>query len=111
MNNQFRVIFLEEAKVFLDNLESKAREKILLNIRKSVLVNDPELFKKLTIDIWEFRTFYNKTKYRLFAFWDKTDTNDTLVVSAHGIIKKTAKVPRKEIAHAIEMRKSYFNQK
>lgn len=30
---------------------------------------DPELFKKLDdTDIWEFRTFYNKVKYRLLAF-------------------------------------------
>lgn len=44
-----------------------------------------ELFKKLeNSDIWEFRTLYEKTAYRLFAFWDTR--NDTIVVATHGII-------------------------
>lgn len=37
------------------------------------------------IEIWEFRTLYNKSYYRLFAFWD-TD-KDSLVIATHGIIK------------------------
>jgi len=32
---------------------------------------------------------YNKTAYRLFAFWDKE--KETLVIATHGIIKKTKK--------------------
>jgi hypothetical protein len=48
---KFKVQFLEEAKVFLDNLEEKAREKIIYNIRKAQVLNDKELFKKLTDEI------------------------------------------------------------
>lgn len=33
--------------------------------------NDSELFKKLTDDIWEFRTRYNGMAFRLFVFWDE----------------------------------------
>ncbi len=44
MNNNFKVIFLEEAKIFLDSLDAKSREKILFNIRKAQLINDSELF-------------------------------------------------------------------
>ena len=41
-----------------------------------------ELFKKLeNSEIWEFRTLYNKTAYRLFAFWDKE--KETLVIATH----------------------------
>ena len=70
------------------------------------------LFKKLDdTDIWEFRTFYNKTKYRLLAFWDKDDKINTLVIATHGFIKKTQKTPLKEIAKAEEIRKDYFNSK
>lgn len=58
-----------------------------------------EIFKKLeSTDIWEFRTLYNKTAYRLFAFWDKDE--ETLVIATHGLIKKTQKTPTKEIAKA-----------
>lgn len=83
----------------------------LYNIDKARLVNDPKLFKKLTDDIWEFRTKYSGSQYRLFAFWDKTDKTDTLVVSTHGIIKKVSKVPKAEIEKAIQIRAEYFKQK
>lgn len=69
-----------------------------------------ELFKKLeNSEIWEFRTLYNKTAYRLFAFWDKE--KETLVIATHGIIKKTQKTPSKEIAKAETIRKEYFKNK
>jgi phage-related protein len=32
----------------------------------------------------------------------------TLVVATHGIIKKTQKVPKKEIEKAIQLRKRYY---
>jgi len=111
MSTKFNVVFLEEAKRFLDLLDTKSREKLLFNIRKAQLINDSGLFKKLTEEIWEFRTLYNKTHFRLFAFWDKTDTENTLVVNTHGIIKKTAKTPKAEIEHAENLRKQYFKQK
>jgi len=70
---KFKVEFLEEAAEFLNNLDEKVREKIIYNIWKARTTNDKELFKKLTGEIWEFRTLYNRTHYRLFAFWDKSD--------------------------------------
>ena len=66
------------------------KDKIIYNIAKAKFVIDPELFKKLDdTDIWEFRTFYNKVKYRLLAFWDKDNGTNTLVIATHGFIKKT----------------------
>lgn len=91
MNKHFEILFLDEAFEFLSSLERKHYEKILYNIRKSQLELDPELFKKLSDDIWEFRTLYQGLRYRLLAFWDKTSTIDTLVVSTHGFIKKEVK--------------------
>ena len=108
---KFRVEILEEAKQFLDSIDEKSREKIIYNIWKSQRTNDKELFKKLQDEIWEFRTKFNKTYFRLFAFWDKTDKEDTLVVSTHGIIKKTDKSPKKEIEKADRLRQQYFNEK
>lgn len=108
---KFKVRFLEDASIFLDSIEEKARDKILYNIWKSTEKTDNELFKKLNDDIWEFRTIYQKTCYRLFAFWDKNDGYDTVVISTHGIIKKTDKTPAKEIDKARKQREIYFNNK
>ena len=56
MDKYFEILFLDEAFEFLSGLERKQKEKILYNIRKSQVELDPELFKKLSDDIWEFRT-------------------------------------------------------
>lgn len=88
MGKHFEILFLDEAFEFLSGLERKHYEKILYNIRKSQVELAPELFKKLSDDIWEFRTLYQGLQYRLLAFWDKTSTTDTLVISTHGFIKK-----------------------
>ena len=80
---KFRVIFLDEAKEFLDGLNEKTRNKIIYNVWKSRSSNNNELFKKLQDEIWEFRTLYNKSYYRLFAFWDKSEKDETIVISTH----------------------------
>lgn len=107
---RFKIIYSDETIKFLNNLDEKAKTKIMYNVNKSKYVVDKELFKKLdNTDIWEFRTIYNGTTYRLFAFWD-TD-KEALVIATHGLIKKTQKTPHKEIAKAEEIRKQYFNSK
>jgi phage-related protein len=109
MNPKFEVDFLEDAVDFLESLDEKSRRKIIFNIDKSRYVNDPKLFKKLTKDIWEFRTKYQKSQYRLFAFWDKRDNKNTLVISTHGMIKKRSKVPKGEIEKAEKLMEDYFD--
>lgn len=111
MKKRFDVEFLEEAIEFIESLDEKARDKVIYNVRKAQMVNDKGLFKKLTEDIWEFRTLYNKTHYRLFAFWDKTEVVEKLVISTHGHIKKTKKTPKLEIERANRVRKNYLNFK
>jgi mRNA-degrading endonuclease RelE of RelBE toxin-antitoxin system len=76
MDKLFDILFLDEAFTFLKGLERKHYEKILYNIRKVQAEHDPELFKKLNNDIWEFRTLYQGLQYRLLAFWDKTSGKD-----------------------------------
>jgi len=110
MKKNFDVEFLPEAQDFLENLDEKARKKIYYNIRKAQHINDNELFKKLNDNIWEFRTLYNTKAYRLFAFWDKTDNKDTVVISTHGILKKTQKTPTKEVIKAEKIREEYFKK-
>ena len=111
MGELFEILLLDEVFIFLANLDKKHREKILYNIRKSQTDRDPELFKKLKDDIWEFRTLYQGLQYRLLAFWDKTDKEQTLVVSTHGFIKKRSKVPDNELLIAKQIRAEYFEEK
>ncbi|GET27995.1 type II toxin-antitoxin system RelE/ParE family toxin [Prolixibacter sp. SD074] len=108
---KYAIIFLELAKEFLDNLDDQTRKKVIYNIWKSRNVNDPELFKKLDGNIWEFRTKYMTKQIRLLAFWDKTEMEETLVVATHGFIKKTQKTPKSEIEKAEKIRKQYFKEK
>ena len=102
---------MDEARKFMLSLPEKTRKKITYNLLKVEGGEmDKELFKKLEdSDIWEFRTLFNGECYRLFAFWD-TEI-EALVVATHGIVKKTQKTPRKEIAKAEKLRFEYFNDK
>lgn len=111
MAARFELKMLEEAQEFVLNLPKAAMKKVLNNIHRIAEGEQNSiLFSKLEgTEIWEFRTIYNKVKYRLFAFWD-TQT-DTLVIATHGIVKKTQKTPKKEIAKAERIRQEYFNEK
>lgn len=111
MKQKFDIVLLEEIWEFFDKLDEKVKDKIIYNIDKSKYTNNPELFKKIETDIWEFRTKYSNLHYRIFAFWDKKDSVETLVIATHGIIKKTDKVPKKEIEKTRAIMKLYFEQK
>ena len=109
--NNPKVAYLEEALSFIESIPKSAGDKLLEIVHRVELgERNPIIFSKLEgTEIWEFRTLYNKVKYRLFAFWD-TQT-DTLVIATHGIIKKTQKTPKKEIVKAERIRQEYFNAK
>ena len=111
MTEKFTIQFLEEADEFLDSLDKKSKEKIIYNILKAQVTNDKELFKKLKGETWEFRTLFNKTYFRLFAFWDKTERNPSIVITTHGIIKKTDKILQADLVKAERIRKNYYEQK
>jgi hypothetical protein len=107
----FETIFLEEANLFLAKLDTKTANKIIYNIELAEFTNDPKLFKKLTSEIWEFRTVFIGLQFRLFAFWDNSNNKKSLVIATHGIIKKTDRVPRSEIKRAENLREKYFTDK
>lgn len=111
MIKRFETKLLEEAFEFIEKQNLKARKKIFQNIRRAEQQSDPKFFKKLTDDIWEFRTLYSGIQYRLLAFWDKDDKTETLVFATHGIVKKTSKVDKKEIDKADKIRNTYFKNK
>lgn len=111
MIKRFETRLLEEAFEFVQNQDLKVRKKIVQNIRRAEQHSDPKFFKKLTNEIWEFRTLYSGIQYRLLAFWDKEDKHETLVFATHGIIKKTSKVDKKEIDKADKIRLDYLKNK
>ena len=73
VQNIFRLVLTDEAQNFIESLPEAVSYKIYYNIKRVAGgERNKELFKKLeNSEIWEFRTLYNKTAYRLFAFWDK----------------------------------------
>ncbi len=104
----FTVALLPEATAFVNEQETKVREKIAYNINKAQYVMDNELLKKLDGEIWEFRTIYNGICYRLLAFWDPNKKR--LILATHGFVKKTNKTPKQQIEKAEEIRKKYLAQ-
>jgi len=106
MNQNFEVLLSKEAKTFIKSLDIKLQKKIAYNIQKSREINDQKILKKLTDEIWEFRTRYDKQQIRLLAFWDPK--LKSLIICTHGFIKKTQKTPKSEIKKAIEFRKKYL---
>lgn len=110
MDEKFQIEFLEEAAAFLDELDDRARNKILYTIRSAQTTNDRELFKKLTNEIWEFRTLFNRKHYRLFAFWHRTAEAVTVVIATHGLIKKTDKTPATDLERAARLRKIFLER-
>ncbi|VDR36136.1 Phage-related protein [Alistipes sp. cv1] len=107
---RFEVKYYREAEEFLQRIEEKTRKKILENVDKARYTLDPKLLKKLTGDVWEFRTLYQGKQYRMLAFWDKRDGNNTLVIATHGFIKKVSKVPGKEIEKTERIMTVYFGE-
>ena len=105
---RFKIELLQEVKDFLVSLDKKTRDKIIFNLWKARRSNDPELFKKIKAEIWKFRTRYQKKQYRLFAFWDKRDNKNTLVICTHGIIKKTRKISEQDIEKAKKIMIEYL---
>lgn len=111
ITEKFSVEFLADTVIFLENLDEKARAKIIYNITKAQRTDDSILLKKLIGEIWEFRTLFNRTYYTIFAFWDKADKNNPLIIASHGIAKKTGKIPAGELQKANRLRTTYFESR
>ncbi len=110
MEKPIEIVLLKQAEDFLDNIEEPVRKKFFISMRKTKSRIFGDWFKKMigTDDIYEFRTDNNGKFYRLFAFWDSRDDKQTLIVCAHGLIKKTNKTPKAEIAKAEDIKDKYF---
>ena len=110
---ELAVSFLSEATDFIQALDEKTREKVFFNIKKTQLGLTGEWFQKMpgTNDIWEFRTLFNKQYIRLYAFWDKRNKKQSLIICTHGLLKTTAKTPKDDIERAEQIKTFYLKQK
>jgi len=112
MKKPVEIFVLKEAELFIDNLEISAKKKLFFAFNKTKQGIKGEWFKKMTgtNDIYEFRIIH-KGYIRLFAFWDNTGDENVLIVTTHGIMKKSEKTPPKEIEKAEKIQLNYFNEK
>lgn len=113
MDKEIKVIFLNQAELFIDEMDEKARVKLFRAVRKVQERIFGNWFTKMSGSdgIFEFRIDENGKFYRLFAFWDTLDMNTTLVVASHGITKKSNKTPKGELKNAEDIKNEYFNNK
>ena len=110
MSKPIGIVLLPEAEKFVDSIEASARKKLFYAIRKTKIRIYGDWFEKLksTKDIFEFRIKDSNKFFRLFAFWDSTGDQETLVVCTHGLIKKTNKTPKQDIEKAEMIKDKYF---
>ena len=98
-------------KQFLDSLPGQVAQKItwMLNLIEDLDVVPVTYFKKLvgTEEIWECRIQLGSNAYRIFCFFD----GHSVVVLTHGMIKKTQKIPRREIELAEAYRRDYLQRR
>ncbi len=112
MDKEIKVIFLNQAELFVDKMDDKARVKLFKAVRKVQLRIFGNWFSKMagSEGIFEFRIDEKGIFYRLFAFWDTDDKNITLVVATHGITKKSNKTPKGDIKKAENIKNEYFKK-
>ena len=97
-------------KEFLDSLSSKWSKKVtwVLKLIEELDIIPSRYFKKLTDTegIWECRIQFGSNIIRLFCFFLSND----VVVLTHGIVKKTSKLPKKEIEKAEYYKRDYLTR-
>jgi phage-related protein len=109
MAQTISVRLTDDARSFLHTLDKEVRIKFGVSIRRTQDGQTGDWFKKLTgTDLYEFRVDAPNHTYRLFAFWDKRNKADTLIVCTHGLDKKTQKTPAADLKKAERIRAQYF---
>ena len=107
-----RVVFYRETdgsvptQTWLDRLPKKVRAKCIDKIERLQELGHellPPESDYLRDGIYELRTRFGKVRYRMLYFF----FGNVAAVISHGILKKTAKVPPREIELAIERKRNF----
>lgn len=108
---QIQILISDEVSGFLSAIPPTAARKfdvVFGRVRAGEM--NAQIFKKLQgTDIWEFRIEDRGLAFRVFAFWDTT--TNSLIVTTHGLNKKTQKTPLRDIQRAEALRQQYFTTK
>jgi len=105
-----RVKFLNEADDYFGKLDSKVQKNFFVSFDKLQAGFKGKWFEPLRDGIWEFRQRDSQKFYRIYAFWDKTEEDETLVIGPHGFDKKSNKAPKSEIEKAKRIKENYFKK-
>lgn len=111
LSKPIQIKLLDEASRYFDEMDEKIKIKFFKSFDKIQAGYTGDWFKHLDEEIWEFRERDSSKFYRIFAFWDSTQDQHTLIIGTHGLDKKTNKTPRQEIEKAKRSMKLYFEQK
>ena len=111
LNKPIKVKLSNEATKYFDLLDAKVQQKFLVAFEKLEAGFKGKWFEPVRDGIWEFRQRDSQKFYRIYAFWDKTENLETLVIGSHGLDKKSNKTPKSEIAKAIRIKDKYFDNK
>ncbi len=109
MKTRFNIQMMDEALAFMYKLDANAQVKVTSHLQRAKTIQDPEIFKKITNHIWEFRIRYYKSQIRFFAFWNPFEKS--VVICTHGIYKKSQKTPKHEIEKAERIRSAFIKMK
>jgi len=91
---------------FIDSLEETDQKKIIALLSYTAengTSGNPEKFRKLESDIWEFKSY----QIRILCFFDK----GRIIITTHGFFKKRGKTPPGEIGKARKLRDAYFSER
>lgn len=94
---------------FIQSLTEKEQQKVKygLLLLKSQDKVSTRFVKHVRAGIYELRTLYNGSIFRVFFIFD----DGNIVVLFNGFQKKTQKTPENEIELAIKIKKSYYADK
>jgi phage-related protein len=93
---------------FLDSLPGKTAQKItwVLKLIEDLDMVPEKYFKKLeSYDIWECRIDFAGNTYRILNFLHA----GSKIILTNGFMKKTQKIPKKEIELALKYKADYIN--
>ncbi len=96
---------------YLDSLSAEIAKKItwVLNLIEDLDFIPKQYYKKLkgTDDIWECRIQSGSNHHRILGFMYKNN----FIVLTHGFIKKSKKIPKKEINKAENYKKDFLKRR
>ncbi len=85
-----------------EKLKTKLRVRIGLLEDKGIYLSEPNAEKLTNTDMWELKVKHKRNEYRILYFF-----SGVKVILVHAFMKKTQKVPRREIKLAEKRKRDW----